>query len=740
MMSDDADALPQDAATEMEENLHLWDYVQVVLIRLPLAISVFLSVIFVVALYTWTRVPRYSATARVLIERGAVDFTAIRGVYDPLSPGSTQRDFIQTQSQLITSRPILQRVLEETGMIAEPPFAQSREPIRTLQRMIGVNPLRNSNLIEVSVISENPRRAAVLANAVVDAFLRQSRMRRSGIAEEGSHELRRKADELRMTLDDATRQLHEFMVDNKMVSFEDAQNIVVQRLHGLSDNLTRMEPIRMRAESRLRAAEQAIERGLSAESIPDVLESPIIRQLKIEISNLEQKKSEMQFRLGEGHTQLRGLTIQIDNLRTQMAIEISQILAKLRLEYEQALNQERLVREGLERQEEEVMRFNELASQYNILRSSRDSIQSTYQSIVSRIEELDINRMSGQGDYAFIDYQAEPPRDASWPSKKMNMMVAIFFGGLLAVGTCFFLDYMDITIKGETDIRRLPGGNILGAVPSVDIESENVTNPDFLALEKRHSHFAEAFRSARTALAFSISGKPLRSLVVSSSMPSEGKSICAINLAIAHAQTGKRTLLVDADMRKPRLHKTFECDSENGLTNLLVADELRPDDVQAHVVNTKIDNLDLLPCGPVPPNPVELLDSKRFHEFLAQCLTHYELVLFDSPPSGSLVDSLVIGKAVDGLIMVVRTFVTPKAILEHTLQQLINARVRIPGIMMNNADMPQGTYYNYYYYGRYGRYGYYQHYYHSQADTESTAGKRRRWFSKPSRSSGQPRA
>ncbi len=739
-MPEDVDGLTQEAGIETEDNLHLWDYVQVVLIRLPLAIAVFLSVIFVAALYTWTRVPRYTATARVLIERRAVDLTAMRGAYDPLAPGVTQRDFIQTQSQLITSRPILQSVLEQTGMIAEPPFSQSREPIRRLQRMISVNPLRNSNLIEVSVVSDNPRRSAALVNAVVDAFLQQSRMRRSGIAEEGSHELRRKADELRMTLDEAIRRLHEFMVDNKMVSFEDAQNIVVQRLHGLSENLTRMEPVRMRAESRLRSAERAIDRGLSSESIPDVLESPIIRQLKIEISKLEQQKSEMQFRLGEGHTQLRGLTIQIDNLRTQMAMEIGQILSKLRLEYEQARDQERLIREALERQEEEVMRFNELASQYNILRNARDSIQSTYQSIVSRIEELDMNRMSGHGDYAFVDYRAEPPRGASWPSKKMNMMVAVLLGGLLAVGGCFFLDYMDITVKGEVDIRRLPGGNILGAVPSVDVESENVANPDFLALEKRHSHFAEAFRSARTALAFSITGKPLRSLVVSSSMPSEGKSICAINLAIAHAQTGKRTLLVDADMRKPRLHKTFECDAEKGLTNVLVAETLSADAVQTHVVNTHVENLDLLPCGPVPPNPVELLDSVRFREFLEQCGNHYELVIFDSPPSGSLVDSLVIGKSVDGLIMVVRTFVTPKAILEHTLQQLVHARVRIPGVMMNNADMPQGTYYNYYYYGRYGRYGYYQHYYHSQADTEPPGGKWRRWFGKSARSSGRPQA
>ncbi len=723
MTDGDASNLPRDGGIE-EEPLHLWDYLQVVLIRLPLAVTVFLSVLFLAALYSWTRTPRYTATARVLIERGGVDLTAIRGAYDPVGTGIAQRDFIQTQVQLITSRPVLESVLQQTGLAADPMFAQSRDPVRALGRMISVTPLRNSNLIDVSAQSENPRLSAQVVNAVVDGFLRHSRQRRSGIAEDGAYELRLKADELRLKLDEAARLLHEFMVDNSMVSFEDAQNIVVQRLRGLNENLTRMEPVRMRAEARMQAAQEALARGLSADSIPDVLDSPIVRQLKIEISKQEQRLSEMQFRLGEGHPQLQGITTQIDTLRTQMAIEAGQIMASLRTQYDQALNEERLVREGLARQEEEVMRFNELAAQYNILRQARNSIQNTYEGIVRRIEELDINRMSGQGDYAFIDYRAEPPRDPSWPVKRRNMIVAVLLGGLLAAGSCFFLDYMDITVKGEADIRRLPGGNIIGSVPSVDIDSEHVENPDFLALEKRHSHFAEAFRSARTALAFSIAGKPLRSLVVSSSMPSEGKSICAINLAIAHAQSGKRTLLVDADMRKPRLHKTFRCSSETGLANLLTAETMGP--VADFIHATAIGNLDVLPCGPVPPNPVELLDSDRFRELLVALQKTYDLVLFDSPPSGSLVDSLVIGKSVDGLIMVVRTFVTPKAILEHTLSQLLSARVRLPGIIMNNVDMPRGSYYNYYYYGRYGRYGYYQHY--ANATPEASGGKQRGWF------------
>ena len=224
------------------------------------------------------------------------------------------------------------------------------------------------------------------------------------------------------------------------------------------------------------------------------------------------------------------------------------------------------------------------------------------------------------------------------------------------------------------------------------------------ALKKPRSHFAEAFRTARTALAFSSTDKPLRSMVVTSTMPAEGKTLTAVNLAIAYAQTGKKTLLLDTDMRKPRLHKVFEGASDLGMSNLLVSapGAMDPESV---ILATRVENLFFLPTGPVPPNPVEMLDSSRFSQLIDELLKRYELLIFDAPPALNLVDALVIGKQVDGLVLVARTFVTNKFAAQQVAKQIASSKVRMLGVMLNNVDMPAGTstYYSSYY-SRYGSY------------------------------------
>jgi capsular exopolysaccharide synthesis family protein len=191
---------------------------------------------------------------------------------------------------------------------------------------------------------------------------------------------------------------------------------------------------------------------------------------------------------------------------------------------------------------------------------------------------------------------------------------------------------------------------------------------------------------------------------VTSTMPSEGKTLTSINLAVAHAQTGKRTLLVDTDMRKPRLNKLFPGRDSRGLSNLLAAapGSLMPSEL---IVPTRVDNLFFLPTGPIPPNPVEMLDSNRFNQLVAELQSQYDLLIFDSPPALNLVDSLVIGKRVDGMVLVVRSFVTNKFAAKQVARQVGLSKVKLLGVVLNNVDMPSGTdYYSSYYYSRYGSY------------------------------------
>ena len=680
--------------------LHLWDYVAVVRQRLPVAAGVFLLVVAATVLYAWTRTPRYTATSRLLIENKGVNLTSMQDAFDPGRSALTQRDLIQTQVQLIKSTPVMEAVLQQGFLAQSKDFRESKDPVRQLAELIQVTPARSGFVLDVSVERESPTEAARIVNAVVSSYLAENRRRRMGVSDEGIAELKKKAEELRVRLNESTTALHAFMATNRMVSFEDAQNIVVDRLKGLNQNLMKAEPLRMQAEAHYRTAEAAMKAG-QAESIPGVQASTLINGLKTDLARLEQQYSEMRARLGDMHPQLQSTIAQMDAIRTKLAMESTYVVDALRGRYEQALNEEKMLREELRKQEEAVLQFNELAAKYNLFRQSRDSIQEAYSTIIRRIDELNVSQLSGQGDSVFVVSRAEVPQEKSWPSRSRMLLMGIFFGGLLAIGVCFFLDYMDTTIKGESDVRTLLNSSVIGGVPSAEAEAGDAAFDDLFAVNKPRSHFAEAFRSARTALAFSMVDKPLRSVVVTSTMPVEGKTLTAVNLAIAHAQAGKRTLLIDADLRKPRVHAVFNGRSDVGLSNLLAADNLES---ERAIVQTGIANLFYMSSGPVPPNPVELLDSGRFGRRLEEWLKQYEMLVFDAPPMLNLADALVIGKHMDGAVLVVRTFVTNKYAAQQVARQIAASKIKLLGVLLNNVDMPSGAAYSSYYYSRYGGY------------------------------------
>lgn len=699
-------------SSRQEETVHLRDYVQIILQRWPLALITFLAIVLLAFLYTWTRTPRYTSTARILVEPVRVDLTGIQDSYDSGSLGG-KREFMSTQATLITSRPILENAIASGNLIETTELEQSSDPLRDLAKAIEVNQVRGTYLIDISFASKNASQAARTVNAVVDAFVADHRKRRLGISDDGLDELREKADALRVKLDAATTEIQAFMKEHRMVSFEKTENVIMDRLRELSSKLTATEPRRMALQSRVNTADQAIQNGERLDSLPDVMSSPIIKQFKLQLSSLEGDYSQLLQRLGANHPQLQAAETHVQAIQSKLAIETASILASIRLEYEQVCEEERLLHEAIREHEQKVFDFNELSSFYNVLEQKRESIAKTYSIVMRRIEEIDINRIGGQGQTIFVISRAAVPTQRSWPSRSKNMAVAIVLGVGFAVALCFFLDYMDTTIKGEMDVRSLMGCAVIGAVPDVRRDQEGETGGEIILTECPHGHAAEAFRSLRTSLAFALPGHSLRSIVISSTFPAEGKTLVATNLAVAHAQIGRRTLLVDADLRKPRLHRVFDVDTGRGFSTLLAGPREPVTDEVFH--KTDVDNLFFLPCGPIPPNPVELLDSDRFIEVLKELQERFDLIVFDSPPGYSLVDSVVMARSTNGLLLVVRSMVTPKMAAAQMATRVRATGAYLLGAVLNNVDVPRHAQYGYY---RYGSYQYGKYYY--EAETEET--------------------
>lgn len=697
------DAPEQSTSPDSVVDVHLRDYVRLVLARWPIVLALWIVVVVAAAIYSYTRTPMYQAVSRILVESSEVNLTDIKDAFNPAVAASSQRDFMQTQVQLLKDKPVLEAAVVNGGLLDVPQFRDSPDPATLLAKIVTVTPVRSTHLIDISASYPDPRRSAMIVNSVVDTFLANTRARRLGLSAEGLTELQHKQEDLRTKLDAATTELQQFTVSNNVVSFERTQNVELETLLAVSQKLTSKEPERLSLQARVEASHEALARGEPVDSLPDVLASEVIRALRLDLIQLEKEYSQMLPRLGSNHPQIQALSSQMETVRTRIGVEAGSIMQSLETCYNQALKEEQLLRERVKQQEAAVFRFNGLSAQYNVLKQNKDSIESTYQTIVRRIQEIDSNRMGGQGESIFVTSRASPPVKPFWPNHAKHMAVALILGMVAGVGLCFFLDYMDVTIKGDADIKNLLHSRVLAGIPPATASDDNSPEaPDLLVSSAPHSHAAEAFRALRTALALTPDGHPLRSVVVSSTMRAEGKTFVSINMAIAQANVNRKTLLVDADLRRPRLHKVFPVPNQHGFADLLSREPGVTVDMTAHP--TGITNLWMMPCGTLPPNPVELLDSPRLDALLQQMLEKFDLVIFDSPPGLSLVDANVISRHVDGLLLVVRSFSTEKAAVMHVADELRADNVRLLGVVLNNVDVPENRYG--YYYSKY-RYYYY---------------------------------
>lgn len=683
--------------------VHLRDYAHIVLARWPVAVAIWAAILLLALLYSWTRTPRYRASARILVQMNEVNLTDMKGAYDESLSVAGQREFMQTQVQLITSRPVLEATLIAANLLSDPLYRDARDAVAILSSQVTALPVRNTRLIDVAVERQDPQQAARIVNAVVDSFLSENRARRLGISADGLQDLHRKQEELRTKVDAVTSELQAFMVKNNIVSFEKVQNVVLDTMMAMNRELTSKEPARLALQARVEAAHQALAKGQPIESLPDVMESQVIRTVRLELVTMEKDYAQMLERLGSEHPQLQALRTQIETMRTKIAMEAASILQSVEMEYEQALREEELLRARIKEQETDVFRFNDLAAQYNVLKQNKDSIETAYLTIARRIQEIDSSRIGAQGENIFVISRATPPTQHCWPRRGKNMFFAFVIGLAAAVGFCFFLNYMDVTIQDDADVKHLLHTRVLVGIPGRNEAKGGMPVSDCIVSEQPRSQTAEAFRSLRTAMSRTSTGEPLHAVVVSSTLPSEGKTFVAVNLAIAQAAVNRRTILIDADMRKPRLHHVFPVTTTHGLADLLTA--AAGASLDSAMQPTTIPNLWFMPCGTLPANPVEIIDSPLFTDLLLHLRRQFDAIIFDSPPGLSLIDSTVMAKQLDGILLVIRSTVTEKTPVQHFAQALREAHVHLLGVVMNNVDVRprylyrHGPYSNGYTYG-----------------------------------------
>ena len=704
---------------------HLRDYLRVLSVRRWIFVGTLAAVVMAGALYALGTTPVYRASATLLLQAQQARVVDIQQVYDPtFGAGQTQtgrREFLETQYMLMLSTPIMDILLAdpELKLTSLREFRNPSTAAERLTQRFDVKGFRNTYVAEVSFEWRNPELAQRVLSRLIEEYLASSQKRSAGVTAEGLDRLRVKVEELRPKLEAANDAVDSFLTANNIVSVENSQDIVTDRLRQINNSVTEAEVKRIQAETRLKTIKDAFSNYANPADIPEVSEDQGVRDIRTQYVAAKLRIAEMSGNLGPSHPEMVAATASLNTLSEKLDQEIKRVLSSAESDVLRARVQERDLRSELDRQKETVLDLNRLSGEYRLLKDARENVARDYNAIVQRIGDIEIAMSAGAKDSGV--YVVTPPRVDSQPIRPKRLKaiaISLALGIVLGIGLCFLVEYFDTSIKTKEDVEAYLHAPVIGYVP--ESESKAGGGSELLIDGPRHSAIGESFRSIRTALSFIRSGSGPQAIVFTSAVPSEGKTFCCSNMAVTLSQAGKRVVLIDADMRRPRVHKVFRCDNLAGMSNLLAGQE---DVALADVTRkTQVPNLDLISSGPIPPNPSELLSSPRAAEIVRELLKSYDYVLIDSPPVVGITDAAILSGMTAGVVLVVRSFSTDREILQHAHERLSTAGVRVIGAILNCVDAPRrGTYY----YGQY-YYHYYSHYRQDPGEGEEDGESRKR--------------
>ena len=703
------------------EHGHIVDYVRVLHKRRWTAATAFLLVVVITTIYTFTVTPVFEARTQLLIEAAnpnVINFTEV------IDEQGTKADYYQTQYNILQSRALARRTLDALKLwdhellgghasgwrlfgwlrserAAAADGSETLEQSRAIDRFLAnltVTPIRNSRLVDVKYRLPDPQLAATIANGVAKNYIEQDLEFKFVSSKEASDWLGDRLAEQRQQVEGAEVALQRYREQNDHISLHDRENIVVQKLADLNAAVTQAKTERFQKLALYNQLQGLQKDKTGLDTFPAILSNNYIQQVKSELAQLQSQHRQLSERLGEKHPEIVKVRTAIELAQAKLDGEIGKVVQSVRNEYQTALAKENSLIAALNQQKGEAMNMNRNAIEYGVLDRDVQSTKQVYESLLQRAKETGVSAELKTSNIRVVD-QAERPRQPVSPRKALNLSVALLGGALLAFGLAFFFEYVDNRIKSPDEIAaylRLPS---LGLIPALKADSWSGNEP--LLSSGVPPNFAEAVRSVRTNVLFSSAEDGPRSLVVTSTGPGEGKTLVAANLAISFAQAGQRVLLIDGDMRRPRIHDIFKQNQEPGLSNLMVGHS----SPSATIRKSNVPGLWLLTAGRIPPNPAELLGSKRFKDFMRSLGEHFDSVIIDSPPIMAVTDAAIAASTTNGIVFVIGAEMTSRQAARTAVEQLQKGRPAFVGAVLNRVEFERNSlYYSSYYRREYGQY------------------------------------
>jgi len=540
-----------------------------------------------------------------------------------------------------------------------------------------------TRLIEIRYKHPDPRLAARIVNTVAETLALMNFERRSDKSISTGDFLQKRIAELQMQIRNSEERLLNYAKSNQILSLDASQNTVVERLTGLNRQLLEAENERKLAESSWQAARApGAAVALAEETI-----SKQAADIKTRLAELRQKRAQLLVENTEKWPEVNEIKQQIMTLEQEMQSSLSRaaavVLSNLETRYRQALQREQAVRSDFDKQRGTTLTQNEAAVNYRIIQQEIETNKGLLNGLLQSYKENDVVLADLHNNVSVIDY-AIPPDNPIGPKRWQGVMLALIFSIPCGIGLVLLLEYLNDTIRSIDDVEKLLRLPALAAIPA--IKGGRTGRSALLLSDKSTPAAAEAYRQLRTAVLLSTPGGAPKSVLVTSSVPGEGKTTSSVNLAVSLSQTKARVLIIDADLRRPRLHTIFGLDNRRGLSTYL-SSEMPSTDSADIVQQHKTSNLFVLTSGPVPPNPAELLGSEQMQRLLERLENDFTYIVIDSAPSASFTDAVLLSSMVDGLLLVVHSNSTPRHLVLRTKQLLAAAGAKIFGVVLSQVVM-----------------------------------------------------
>jgi len=581
--------------------------------------------------------------------------------------------------------------------------------VDSLAGMLDVTQVKKTRLIDIRATHTDPAVATKVVNTTADAFaLWNLEMKTKTNTVAGAY-MQKRIAELQSQIRNGEEQLVNYAQSHEILSLDASQNMVVERLAGLNKELLVAENERNLAEAAYRTTR--LMPG-AAEANAEVSDKQIA-EFKTKLADLKQKRSQLLLTDTDESPEVKDVAQQISVIEQQLeetrGSAKSTLTVNLESNYRKALAREKTLRESFTKQRAETVAQNQAAINYNILKQEIETNKGLLEGLMQRSKENDVSMAGTPNNIHVVDYGAIPPGPIG-PRRSQAVIFALVLALAFGVALALFLEYLDDTIKTPNDIEsglRLPAlaviplagklGTRLSPITSVLHRGNgNGRGPELLINAEGPTQQTEAYKHLRTSLLLSTPGRAPKTLLVTSSVPAEGKTTTVVNTATVLAQTGAKVLVIDADMRRPRLHNVFGLSNTAGLSAIL-SSEITEAETLAKINQYKDTNIYLLSSGAIPPNPAELLGSSQMKGLLDLAGGFFQYIVIDSPPIASFTDGVLISSLVDGVLLVVHGGKTSRQVVKRTRQMLQEIGAKIIGVVLNKAEIHSSDYYYYHY-------------------------------------------